>query len=445
MDMNQPVDDVRLSDGATLKELFRPAEGYISVRGLSDPEIYQLELDKVFTKAWVPVGHESEIPSKGDYVLRNIGEDSVIVSRDEHGGINILLNTCMHRGNQICRVDEGNSSHFRCPYHGYTYNNSGSLIGVPAFKEAYGDDLDKTKFSMLQAKVATYDGLIFGTWNDNPIPLEEHLGDFKFYLDLLFQRTEGGMEVIGPPNRWTMKTNWKLGPDNFVGDAYHTMMTHRSAIELGTAPKDPKFAYYGAHVSTEGGHGIGLIGPPPGIPLPPFINLPQELHPLYKKQLSEAQYEALRRSNFVHGNLFPNLSLLNVMTSTEIGNEKNKVPYFTMKLYNPKGPDEVEVMSFVLVEKEASEEHKEWTKKTYTRVFGPRGNFEVDDSEMWLGISRAAKGAIAGRRISFNYQMGINVQPDRGDWPGPGTVYQGDYNEANQRNFWKQWLDMMIK
>ncbi|WP_201317739.1 aromatic ring-hydroxylating dioxygenase subunit alpha [Paenibacillus sp. EPM92] len=433
--------DVQFRDGTSLNDLLNFNEGLISSRLLTDPEIHRLELDKIFAKVWVPIAHESEIPKKGDYVTRSMGEDPVVVVRDELGEVGVFLNACMHRGMHLCRADSGNSSHFRCPYHGYTYKNNGTLIGVPAAKEAYGDSLDKSKFSLLTAKVEIYNGLIFASWNDNPPALDDWLGSMKWYLDLFFNRTQEGMEVVGSPLKWIIKSNWKLAADNFIGDAYHTLMTHRSAVELGMAPPDPKFAYYGVHVTADNGHGLGLIGAPPNIPLPPYLNLPQEIVAQIEEKLTPEQQEALRRCNFVHGNIFPNLSFLNVMLATEEG--QPPVSFMTMRAWNPKGPDEMEVLSWLLVEKEAPEWFKEKSRQSYVRTFGSSGTFEQDDTEIWAGITRATKGVIARRNLNLNYVMGLDKQPEQGDWKGPGTVYQGDYTEANQLGFWRQWAQVI--
>ncbi|WP_081482992.1 SRPBCC family protein [Bordetella petrii] len=101
------------------------------------------------------------------------------------------------------------------------------------------------------------------------------------------------------------------------------------------------------------------------------------------------------------------------------------------------------VFSWVLTEKEASDEWKALARETYVRTFGTSGMLEQDDAEMWKGITRVTKGYIASRNLKFIYRMGIDRKPEQGDWPGPGTVYQGDYSEANQLNIWRQWEKLM--
>ena len=86
------------------------------------------------------LAHESEIPDPGDYVVRRVLADSFIVARDEAGVVRVMFNMCLHRGMQVCRAEMGNASHFRCPYHAWTYRNDGRLAGLPFHEEAYGGE-----------------------------------------------------------------------------------------------------------------------------------------------------------------------------------------------------------------------------------------------------------------------------------------------------------------
>jgi len=94
-------------------------EGLVPARIFNDAELHRLELERVFSRAWCYIGHESEVPSAGDYCLRYIGQDPFIFIRDEGGRIRVLFDGCRHRGAVVCRADKGNASHFRCSYHGW--------------------------------------------------------------------------------------------------------------------------------------------------------------------------------------------------------------------------------------------------------------------------------------------------------------------------------------
>ena len=106
----------------------------------SDPDVFELERERLFGSAWVFLAHESEVPDPGDYVVRRVLDDSFIVVRDESGRVRVHFNMCLHRGMQVCRAEVGNASHFRCSYHGWSYRNDGSLAGLPFHQDAYGGD-----------------------------------------------------------------------------------------------------------------------------------------------------------------------------------------------------------------------------------------------------------------------------------------------------------------
>ena len=114
--------------------------GMIPAHIYGDPEVFALERDRLFARSWVFLAHESEIPNPGDYVVRRVLADSFIVVRDESGVVRVMFNMCLHRGMQVCRAEMGNASHFRCPYHAWTYRNDGRLVGLPFHLEAYGGE-----------------------------------------------------------------------------------------------------------------------------------------------------------------------------------------------------------------------------------------------------------------------------------------------------------------
>src|SRR5262245_47313109 len=160
--------------------------GMIQAHIYNDEEIFRLERERLFSRAWVFVGHESEIPQPGDYVVRRVVDDSFIVIRGEDGRVRALFNMCLHRGMQVCRAEMGNASHFRCPYHGWSYRNDGRLVGLPFHRDAYGGEagLRRAGQALLPApSLGTHNGLIFVNLDPDAPPLREHLGDFAFYLD----------------------------------------------------------------------------------------------------------------------------------------------------------------------------------------------------------------------------------------------------------------------
>ena len=123
--------------------------------------IYQQELERLFARCWLFIGHESQLPKLGAYFASCMGEESVILTRDSQHKLHVFLNTCRHRGMKVCRYDEGNTAVFTCPYHGWSYATDGRLVGVPYSKEAYHDQLDKSQWELIEvAQLTTYNGTI---------------------------------------------------------------------------------------------------------------------------------------------------------------------------------------------------------------------------------------------------------------------------------------------
>src|SRR5262249_44783917 len=125
----------RLGD-RRLDELIKPDRVHGSL--YTDPAIFAAELEHIWYRTWVYVGHSSEVPKPDDFVQKSIGPQSVIMTRDRQGDIHLLLNRCAHRANLVCDLQQGSSATFRCPYHGWTYDNTGALLGVP-FVAGYGN------------------------------------------------------------------------------------------------------------------------------------------------------------------------------------------------------------------------------------------------------------------------------------------------------------------
>lgn len=413
--------------------------GVISARVFSDPSLFDLEVDRIFTTGWMLVGHESEIPNSGDYMLRYLGADWVLVTRDARNAINIMHNSCSHRRMAVCRSDQGNAKIFKCPYHGYTYGSSGDLLSVPTPQQAYGDKLDKSALGLTKARCETYGGLIFGCWDASAPSLDESLGDVRWYLDLMFRRTPGGTEVLGPPQRLRVKANWKIGVENFGGDGYHFNQSHQSTRDIGCVPAFPQFPWYGALVHTKEAHSLGINQVPPDVPFPPFSTIAPELLEIVKKTLNDGQLEVLANTANIHGSVFPNTSYLYSMMVADP--DKPPAPFLLIRTWVPISPDETEVITWNIVDREASDEFKQSSSQTYIRSFGTSGIFEQDDFEMFSLITKMASSPI-GRRQTMDYSMGLHREPLT-DWPGPGTAFQDDMTEASHRMFYKRWVEQL--
>lgn len=414
-------------------------EGRVPARIFNDQQVYELEQRKLFSKAWCFLAHETEIPQPGDYVTRYIADNNIIVARDEHGEVHASLNMCRHRGNQMCKSEMGNASHFRCSYHGWVYKNSGELVGVPYYKQAYDSKIDRTQWSLIKVRTDTYAGLIFGTLDPAAPTLEEYLGGFQFYLDMYLKQGPGGSEVYGPPDHWMANSDWKICAENFSGDGYHTPVTHQFGFHLGYFPSSGASHSQGWAVNIPGkGHSIGL-GHTPG--MAPFAGYPPDLVDKMRESLTADQLGVFSKVRTAVGSVFPNLSFLIQPFSLVPGDPG--VRLCTMRLWHPRGPGQLEMWSWCLVPTDASPEYKEQVYKAYTLAFGQAGTFEQDDFENWSNVTRQAGSSMA-RDVDFPYLMGLDKQRLE-DWPGPGEAVSPYVTDNNFRNLWATWLDYLTR
>lgn len=196
----------------------------------TDPAIFRREMTNIFGGVWVYLAHESQIARNNDFVTARLGLRPIIVLRDSEGRIRALFNRCTHRGAAVCRQDKGSSRTFECPYHGWTYANTGRLRGVP-WPDGYACDFKDGKFNLAQVpRVESYRGFIFGTLNLAAPSLPDYLGPVARPIDQWLDRNPGGRVVVSEANRLKFKGNWKLAYDNSA-DGYHVVFSHRSLLE----------------------------------------------------------------------------------------------------------------------------------------------------------------------------------------------------------------------
>lgn len=181
--------------------------GWIPAHIYNDRSIFEIERERIFGSSWQLLAHASEVPDPGDYVVRRVVDDSFIVVRGEDGAIRVLFNMCLHRGMQLCRAEMGNASHFRCPYHGWTYRSDGRLTGVPFQNEAYGgnDGLSREDHNLLPpAATEIINGMVFVSLDPKAEPLAQYLGGALDYLAFYTAPSPEGVEIPaqaprGPP------------------------------------------------------------------------------------------------------------------------------------------------------------------------------------------------------------------------------------------------------
>ena len=182
-------------DRERLAALIQPDRVHRSV--YADPAIFELELERIFGRAWLLIGHESQVRQRGDYFTTRMGREPVLVVRKDDGEITVLVNRCAHRGAMVCAEGRGNVERFVCPYHGWSYDTSGKLRTV-TFQSGY----EPNALSELRLKrvprVETYRGFIFASLTASGEDLETFLGTARASFDDLVDRAPGGeLEVAG--------------------------------------------------------------------------------------------------------------------------------------------------------------------------------------------------------------------------------------------------------
>lgn len=406
----------------------RPDDGLVPMSVHANPELHRHELRTVFARSWLFVAHASEIPEVGDFVSREMGDRSVIVSHGKDGVIRTFLNVCPHRAMQLCGEDAGNSQVFRCPYHGFTFVNDGTLSGVPFRKDAYPDGIDRERLQLTEARTETYQGLIFATWNHTGPSLEEFLGEARWYLDIVVGRAE--MEVIGIPQKFIVPTAWKIAAENFIADAYHTATVHAFLAKLKLT-ESFDFGREGFHVVPTDGHGLGIGIQQDG----PWY--PESISEEVRARLTPEQFDLLGQVKNFHGGIYPNLAFL-IPNVIEVGGRR--VTGTTIRVWQPVDEQRIRVYSWLLVERNAPQDWKDLVRRTYILTFGAAGMLEQDDTEVWEAVTASTRAlAYEDEPRYLDYTMGIGAEEVR-DFPGPGKVFAGKFSEESARGFYRRWL-----
>jgi PAH dioxygenase large subunit len=429
------------------------SEGRVPAQAFNDPELHELELDRIFTRAWVFVGHESEVPARGDYAQRRIGRDQFVFARGEDGEIRVLFDSCRHRGTTVCRAEKGNAALFRCPYHGWTYKNTGELVGAPFLKDAYGKELEKSRMGLFAAPhVESLHGFVFASLDPEAPSLEDYLGDLKWHFDAAWGQCEQGWEVIGEPQRVVVAADWKSAAENFAGDDYHTMYLHRSTIELGIMPSpdgadaDASEWLAGYHVQLGNGHNIAPVVVPPDTPAPGFFGYPDEVVGLFSPELQGSEhYEFAERTLGFVGSMFPNFGFISF--PFQFRRDLEPQPIMAVRMFEPSGPGEMVVWAWSLCPKGVSEELRRNSYLTAMGTFSAGGTFEQDDTDPWISIARNAGSAYVrklGMRLDYTMGLTGGASSRRVDhYPGPGLAHFPSLEEGAMRGFHRRWLDFM--
>lgn len=403
-----------------------PDGGLIDRRIFSDEKIYKQEMARIFARSWLFIGHESQFQKPGDFFQTYMGEDPVIAVLNKNREVKVHLNNCRHRGARVCRADHGKTKNFTCTYHGWAYDLDGKLISVPG-EHYYDESFDKADWGLTTVpRVESYKGLIFANWDEDAEPLEEHLGDMRWYLDAFLDRDPEGTYTLEGVNKWVLEGNWKLAAEQFATDWYHVTMSHASALMVlsptGKGPKKEIAERIGRQYTDEKGNGAGF-------PVHPRNRFDaQPVHEYYdyeylKERLSEEQVTGPLTNG--HATVFPNFSYLPVVG--------------TIRVWHPKGPHKMEVWTWTLLDKSMPPEVANAQRLYNLRTFGPSGIFEADDGENWSEC-QANAGAFMVSNTALNYQMGIGRVEEREGYPGKTSEL---YSDAAGRGLYRRWRELM--
>lgn len=191
-------------------------------------ELFELEMKHIFEGNWVYLAHDSQLPKINDYYTTKIGRQPVFITRNKEGGLNAFINSCAHRGATLARFKHGNKSTYTCPFHGWTFNNSGKLLKIKDPRDTgYPEDFNGNGQYDLKkiARFESYRGFLFGSLNPDVQSLSDFLGESKKIIDMIVDQSPEGLEVLRGSSTYVYEGNWKLQAENGA-DGYHVTATH---------------------------------------------------------------------------------------------------------------------------------------------------------------------------------------------------------------------------
>jgi benzoate/toluate 1,2-dioxygenase alpha subunit len=197
----------------------------------TDPQIFELEMEKIFSRVWIYVGHESQIPNPGDFYCTWVARQPVVMTRDLDGKVHVLFNRCGHRGARVLNEECGNARVFTCMYHGWSFRPNGELSGVPMRRDFQEATLKDPQSGMARLpRMGNYRGFVFASLSPDVLPLLEYLGEARRGIDELVDRSpEGEIEFWAGCHRYEYNGNWKLQFEN-MADMYHPPACHASTV-----------------------------------------------------------------------------------------------------------------------------------------------------------------------------------------------------------------------
>jgi p-cumate 2,3-dioxygenase alpha subunit len=420
-----------------------PAQNIFRVNreAYKSPEVYAREMELIFSKCWLYLGHQSELAKPGDFVSRRVGGRDLIFVKGRDGAVSALYNNCTHRGARVCRERKGAAKTFACPYHGWVFNTSGKLVSTNTdhgYPESFNADGRLNLRAV--ARLEHYRGFYFVNYNPKAISLHDYLDDARSALDNLCDQAETEMVILPGEHSYTVKANYKLMAENSY-DGYHLPSVHGTYFDflrdraagnetaLKVLDSTIKNYYTSGRTRSLGmGHAILDSMVPTGRPVAQWNpvwgpKIKEEIDAkrayLEKKVGKErADYIADCQKNLV---IFPNLVINDILAAT-------------VRVVEPEGPDFMRVTAWAIGPKEESAALREIRLDNFVSFLGPAGFGSPDDIEM-LEICQTgnAHSPIEWSEISKGF-------------PGEGDLMHttGRPDDENHiQSYWIQWDRVM--
>jgi p-cumate 2,3-dioxygenase subunit alpha len=421
----------------------REEEGYFAYHrsALTSDAIHRAEIERIFNRSWLYVGHESEVPERGDFARRTVGKRPLFFVRSRSDGeVRVFANSCTHRGATICRRDRGNAKTFQCFYHAWTFDSEGTLIGVPD-EECFGPMFDKSKFGLVEVpRMESYRGLIFASFDREIEDLVDYLAGARAYIDAMMDAAEvaaafsangnggeaasdswsGPLAVLRGTHEYGIKANWKLLVENSF-DGYHLGPTHATYFQFLKDQNVDVSPSTGTMKLLGNGHAVIEYSGSWGRPIARWAEQfgeasRSQLEALRERiigELGDTGYRMaeLNRNLFIYPNLF-------VMDNNATA----------LRVIQPTAADYMDVAQYELAPPTEDPTVRKVRLESYVTFAGPGGLATPDDVEALESCQQGAASGVEWSLLSRGY---FSEEP-----PMSG--------ELQMRTFWRRWQEQLL-
>lgn len=395
-----------------------------------DGGILDLERERIFRQCWLYVGHVSEIPLEGSFVTRSVGGQPIIMTRDSEGRIRVWLNSCSHRGAEVCRDSQGVTRRFRCFYHSWSFATDGRLVAMPD-EEAFPEGFDKRDYGLrAPAHVDEYRGFVFLNYSSGAPSLYDYLAGARPYLDITADQSVEDMQVLRGTHEYSIKANWKLLAENSY-DGYHALPVHKTYFDVQRSRGDGMVSDVRAEWRESGaydlgnGHTITVKRAPWGRPVARWTpSMGLESRPI----VEAAAARLAERHGEVYGEQIANLDFNMVIFPNLV---INNIMAVIIRKFEPIQPDLMYVTAWSLAPSEETPEARKVRNESFLSFLGPAGLATPDDNEALESCQRGY-GQLGGAAWSD-----VSRGMDR-DVPM-------NYDEMQMRTYWRRWDALMTQ